>query len=143
MANKQNNEVNPDIEALRAQIEDELRTKMEAEKQEEIEQAKQDAINQFKAKELNLEKQIEKQEKTLKQQLEAMPKKTIEIPVDENNPDDVAVVGWNGIIYTIPKGQPFEVPEVIYNIWKESHTKTLAVQKKIRESINKEIKIAF
>lgn len=132
---------NTDIETLRAQIEAELRAEIEAETQQKIAQAKQDAVDQLKAQELNLEKQIEKQEKTLKEMLEAMPKKTIEIPVDESNPDDVAIVGWNGIIFAIPKGQPFDVPEVIYNIWKESHTKTMAVQKRIRESINKEIKI--
>ncbi|MNH44375.1 hypothetical protein D3C79_1065270 [compost metagenome] len=50
-------------------------------------------------------------------------------------------VGWNGIIYAIPRGQEFEVPEVIYDIWKDSYTKTQAVNKRVRENANKEIKI--
>jgi hypothetical protein len=50
-------------------------------------------------------------------------------------------VGWNGIIYAIPVGQQFEVPEPIYQIWKESHEKTKAANKRIRDSINKEIQV--
>lgn len=132
--------------------EDELRAKIEAEVRAEVEaeaQIKSDAEakirkeleEKLKAKESNLEKQIRDQEKTLKAQLDAMPKVTIEIPFDENNPDDIVPVGWNGIIYAIPRGIQFEVPEPIYNIWKESHKKTQIVNKRIRESVNKEIKI--
>ncbi|RUS42273.1 hypothetical protein [Cohnella sp. AR92] len=99
------------------------------------------AAEQGAKTEANLEAEIRKQEKSLRQQLDEMPKVTIEIPIDENNPDDVAVVGWNGIIYSIPRGIEFEVPVVIRDIWKESHEKTKAVNKRIRESINKEIVI--
>lgn len=91
--------------------------------------------------ESNLEAQIRQGEKTLKDLLNAMPKVMIEIPEDPNNPDDVVPVGWNGIIYAIPRGQQFEVPQAIYDIWKESHQKTQAINKRIRESVTKEIQI--
>jgi hypothetical protein len=89
--------------------------------------------------ESNLEKKIRQEEKTLKQQLDNMRKISIEIPEDPNNPDDVVPVGWNGIVYSIPRGRMFEVPEAIYNIWKESHERTKAANKRIRESVTKEI----
>lgn len=92
-----------------------------------------------KTSEANLEKQIRDQEKTLKQQLDAMKKVAIEIPEDPNNPDDVVPVGWNGIVYAIPRGRQFEVPEAIYHVWKESHERTKQVNKRIRESTTKEI----
>jgi hypothetical protein len=88
-----------------------------------------------------MEAQIAKEEKSLKKQLDAMPKVSIEIPEDPNNPDDIVPVGWNGIIYAIPRGQQFEVPNVIYDIWRESHKKTQEVNKRIRESVNKEIQV--
>lgn len=91
--------------------------------------------------EVNLEKEIEKQEKNLRQQLDAMPKVSIEIPEDPDNPEDVVPIGWNGIIYAIPRGQQFEVPKIIYEIWKESYDKTKAVNKRIRESTQKEVKV--
>lgn len=93
------------------------------------------------AHEKNLEAQIRQEEKTLKQVLAERPKVMIEIPEDPNNPDDVVPVGWNGIIYAIPRGQQFEVPDVIYNIWKDSHQKTQAINKRIRESVTREITI--
>jgi hypothetical protein len=91
--------------------------------------------------ELNLEAEIKKQEKTLKQQLESFPKVMMEIPEDPNNPDDVVPVGWNGIIYAIPRGRQFEVPQPIYEIWKYSYEQTKAVNKRIRESTRKEIQV--
>jgi hypothetical protein len=91
--------------------------------------------------EKQLEAEIIKQEKSLKAQLDEFPKVPIEIPEDPNNPDDVVPVGWNGIIYAIPVGQQFEVPKPIYDIWKESHEKTKAANKRIRDSINKEIQV--
>jgi len=91
--------------------------------------------------EANLEAQIKKEEKTLKQQLDAFPKVMMEIPEDPNNPDDVVPVGWNGIIYAIPRGRQFEVPQPIYDIWKYSYEQTKAVNKRIRESTKKEITV--
>lgn len=91
--------------------------------------------------EKNMEAQIAREEKNLKKYLDSMPKVPIEIPEDPDNPDDVVPVGWNGIVYAIPRGQQFDVPKPIYDIWKESHQKTQAVNKRIRESVTKEIKI--
>jgi hypothetical protein len=91
--------------------------------------------------EKQLEAEIVKEEKSLKAQLDSFKKVSIEIPEDPNNPDEVVPVGWNGIIYAIPVGQQFEVPEPIYEIWKESHQKTKAANKRIRESVNKEIQV--
>jgi hypothetical protein len=91
--------------------------------------------------EKQLEAEIVKEEKSLKALLDSFKKVSIEIPEDPNNPDEVVPVGWNGIIYAIPVGQQFEVPEPIYEIWKESHKKTKAANKRIRESVNKEIQV--
>lgn len=91
--------------------------------------------------EANLEAQIRQEEKTLKQQLAAYPKVMLEIPEDPNNPDDVVPIGWNGIIYAVPRGKMFEVPKPIYDIWKYSYEKTKEVNKRIRESTKKELKI--
>jgi uncharacterized protein (DUF885 family) len=119
---------------LRAQIAQDLKEEIK----QELLAANEEKVSDS---ERNMEALIAKQEKTLKQQLDAMPKVWIEIPEDPNNPDDVVPVGWNGIIYAIPRGQQFEVPKAIYDIWKESHKKTQEVNRRIRESINKEIEI--
>jgi hypothetical protein len=121
-----------EISKLRAQIARELKEEIKKEVLAEMEE-------EISESEKNLEAQIAAQDKTLKQQLDNMPKVSIEIPEDPNNPDDVVPVGWNGIIYAIPRGRQFEVPKAIYEIWKESHEKTKAVNKRIRESITKEI----
>lgn len=71
------------------------------------------------------------EEQDLKAVLAARPKKTIHIPYDDNNPDDVVPIGWNGIIYSVPRGQEFEVPDVIADIWQESYSKTLKAKQKM------------
>lgn len=116
---------------LRAQIEAEFKEKYEAKIVELEEKTSMDTAN--------MEAQIRREEKSVKEQLEAMPKVSIEIPEDPNNPDDVVPVGWQGVIYAIPRGQMFEVPKVIYDIWKESYQKTKEVNKRIRSM--KEINI--
>jgi preprotein translocase subunit SecD len=143
---KQNDQANNDLDinALKAQIEAEIRAEYEKKAKEEAEKAAADkkALEEkIAAQEKNLEAQIVAQEKTLKQQLKDMPKVTIHIPEDPNNPDDVVPIGWNGIIYAVPRGQDFEVPVVIRDIWQESYKKTQEVQKRIRESTKKEIQI--
>lgn len=127
-------------EELRAKIEAEVRAEYETKAQAEDEGLK-NLVQKIKKHEENLEKQIREQEKTIKQQLDAMKKVTIEIPEDPNNPDDVVPVGWQGIIYAIPRGIQFEVPVVIYEVWKESYQKTKEVNKRIRESTKKEIQV--
>ncbi|AIW03642.1 hypothetical protein CPT_Pascal7 [Bacillus phage Pascal] len=104
--------------------------------QEEVKTPEQIAME-----EKSLEAQAKAEEKTLKQQLDAMPKKAIHIPEDPVNPDNVASVTWNGITYAIPRGQDFEVPYVIADIWRESYRKTQEVNLRIRQSTTKEIKV--
>lgn len=91
--------------------------------------------------EAQLEAQIKKEEKSMKELLNSFPKIMMEIPEDPNNPDDVVPVGWNGIIYAIPRGRQFEVPQPIYEVWKYSYEKTKEVNKRIRESTKKEIQV--
>lgn len=94
-----------------------------------------------KDKKALMEKQLLQEEKTMKQILDAEKKVPIIIPDDPNNPDDVVPVGINGVIYAIPRGQEFEVPESIYRVWKESYDKTRAANRKIEESVRKEVQI--
>ena len=91
--------------------------------------------------EVNLESLIAKQEKDFKRILSEMPKKTIHIPRDPNNPKDVVPIGWNGIIYAVPRGKSFEVPAVIADIWLESYEKTQAAHDRIDESVNMEVQV--
>lgn len=137
-----NQEIN--VEELRAQIEAEIKEKYAAEAKEKEEAAEKE-LKKLEEKlnkhEKSLELKAKEQEKTIKQKLDAMKKVSIEIPEDPNNPDDVVPVGWQGVIYAIPRGQQFEVPEVIYQVWKESYEKTKEVNKRIRESTQKEIQV--
>lgn len=129
---------------LREKIEAEIRAKLADEQKEKDEKAakeKEELEKKLASHEANLEKQIRDQEKSLKDKLKTMKKVSIEIPEDPNNPDDVVPVTWNGITYAIPRGRQFEVPEAIYNVWKESHERTKAVNKRIRESSQKEIMV--
>lgn len=79
------------------------------------------------------------EERDLKSQLAAMTKKIIHIPEDPMNPDDVVPIGWNGIIYAVPRGQDFEVPEVIADIWANAYRQTQAANRKMRVVENKSI----
>lgn len=134
-----------EMAALREKIAEEVRAEMKKELKKELAKAKkeaeEDAAEAVSASERNMEAQIAREEKSLRQRLEEMPKVSIEIPEDPNNPDDIVPVGWNGIIYAIPRGRQFEVPKVIYDIWKESYEKTKEVNKRIRESVKKEIEV--
>lgn len=87
------------------------------------------------------EKILAKQEKTMKQILDAQPKKTIFIPENPVNPNEVVPVGVNGVIYAIPVGQEFEVPESIYDHWKYAYEKTREANKRMNQILTKEIKI--
>lgn len=100
-----------------------------------------DAPEKESKKEKEQERKIAAVEKSYKKQLEGMKKVSLTIPEDPLNPDDVVPVGWNGIIYAIPRGVEVEVPKVIADIWRESYQKTQEVNKRIRESTKKELKI--
>lgn len=81
------------------------------------------------------------EELSLKERLDAMPKKTIHIPEDDNNPGDVVPIGWNGIIYAVPRGIEFQVPEVIADIWQNAYAQTRKAKQKMTITENKEIAI--
>lgn len=96
---------------------------------------------QSKKSEKQLEAEVRDGEKAVKKRLEEMKKVPLEIPDDPNNPGDVVPIGWNGVIYAVPRGKEFQVPYVIRDIWKESYEKTKEVNKRIDQSINKELKV--
>lgn len=87
------------------------------------------------------ELELMQEEKSLKQQLAEMPKKSLEIPEDPANPGDVVPIGWNGIIYAVPRGIEFEVPYVIYDIWKESQKASRQAQQKMDTLLKREIEV--
>jgi hypothetical protein len=90
------------------------------------------------------EAQMQQEEKSLKAILAAMPKKKLLIPHDPNNPDDVVPIGWNGVIYAVPRGIEFEVPEVIADLWNNHYTQTIATQQRMNKiTRNKDIEVLF
>lgn len=91
--------------------------------------------------EKDIERDLNKQEKSFKEQLLKEKKVPIHIPDDPLNPDDVVPVGLNGVIFAIPRGQTFEVPESIYNVWKYSYDKTVEANRKIKVERNKDIQV--
>lgn len=70
-----------------------------------------------------------------KEALEKEEKVKIFIPYDELNPDlNIAEVDLNGYKYQIPRGEEYEVPKSIYEIWKESYEKTLRAERRVAET---------
>lgn len=98
-------------------------------------------INETNETEVMSEKILAKHDKTMKQILDSEPKKTIFIPENPINPNEVVPVGVNGVIYAIPVGQEFEVPESIYNVWKYAYEETRKANKKMKQVLSKELKI--
>lgn len=76
------------------------------------------------------EKVIAKEEKSFKEKLKSQKKIPMLIPLDPLNPHEPAIVGINGVIYSIPRGKQVDVPEQIAKVWNESYNKTLAIQMK-------------
>lgn len=92
--------------------------------------------------EKHLERKAKDAEKTIQQKLKAMKKVEITIPDDPQNPGDKVVpIGIGGIVYTVPRGIPTEVPEAIAEIWRDSYKRTREVNQRIDESTSKEVKI--
>lgn len=91
--------------------------------------------------EQQIERDIAAEEKSFKEKLAAEKKVPIHIPEDPLNPDDVVPVGINGVIYAIPRGQTFEVPESIYKVWKYSYDKTVEANRRIKVEKNKQIQV--
>jgi hypothetical protein len=91
--------------------------------------------------EKQIERDLAKEEVSVKAMLAKEKKVPIFIPEDPLNPDDVVPVGINGVVYAIPRGQQFEVPESIYKVWKYSYDKTVEANKRIKVEKNKEIQV--
>jgi len=87
------------------------------------------------------EKDLQKEELSVKAQLDACDKVPIMIPYDPMNPDDVVPIGLNGVIYAIPRGKEFMVPKPIYEIWKNSYMETVKANEKAKKLMEKEIEI--
>lgn len=132
-----NKETNTNTEINLDEIKAQLRAELEAEFEEKRKKEEEKAAKE----EARLEKELAKQENTMKAILEAQPKKTIHIPENPLNPNEVVPVGVNGVIYAIPVGQDFEVPKSIYDTWKYSYDKTREANKRMDEVLKKEIKI--
>lgn len=96
---------------------------------------------QMQMEEKAYERQAAEAEKSVMEQLKAMPKVSILIPDDPANPDDkVLPIGFNGVIYTVPRGIQVDVPQAIAEIYNYSYTKTREVNQRIENSTKKEIK---
>jgi hypothetical protein len=91
--------------------------------------------------EKEIERKIAKEEQSFKEKLAKEKKVSIHIPDDPLNPDDVVPVGLNGVIFAIPRGQTFEVPESIYKVWKYSYDETVKANRKIKVEKNKQIQV--
>lgn len=135
--NNENPKQNIDIEVLKQQLKDELREEM----QKEVDAARKQAEKKAAEEEKKIEADLAKQEMSMRKRLSKEKKVAIHIPDDPLNPDDVVPVGVNGVIYAIPRGQDFEVPESIYRAWKYSHDETVKANKKIAFEKNKQIQV--
>lgn len=72
---------------------------------------------------------------SVKAQLEKEKKVKIFIPVDERNPDlNIMEINLSGYKYQIPRGEEYEVPQSIYDIWKESYERTLRAERRISDA---------
>lgn len=90
----------------------------------------------------SLERKAANAEKSAAQQLREMDKVEITIPDDPLNPGDKVVpIGFNGVVYTVPRGIPTKVPVAIAEIWRDSYNRTREVNQRIDESTKKEVKV--
>lgn len=111
-------------------------------KKDEVDNINENTVETDGEKELAKgERQLAKEEKNMKAALAAQKKVRILIPENTLNPNEVVPVGVNGVIYGIPTGQEFEVPEPIYLAWKNHYDETRKANKKMDEVLTKEIKI--
>ena len=133
------------VDEIKAQLRAEVVAEVKAEYDDKLEQAKMDLKSESETKTEDAlaksENEFAAQDKSVKAWLDAQEKVDIEIPEDPNNPGDVVPVGYNGVIYAIPRGQVFKVPRSIYDVWKYSHEETKKVNRRVVESVTKEVKI--
>lgn len=86
---------------------------------------------------------LDKDQLSMKAKLDKLPKKSILIPFDMTNPKDLVVpVAVNGVVYAIPRGSVYEVPDVIADVWNESYMKTMQANQRIIVQTNNELMIS-
>lgn len=128
--NENENLENQDLNAELEKRENALAEKEQAFK--EIESRIDSKLEELKAKEEEINKQIEsievklpeiteaeliKNSLSVKEQLDKMPKKSVRIPINEQNPKDLVVpVTISGYTYQIKRGESVEVPEEVERI---------------------------
>lgn len=128
--NENENLENPDLNAELEKRENALSEKEQAFK--EMELRIDSKLEELKAKEEEINKQIEdievklpeiteaeliKNSLSVKEQLDKMPKKSVRIPINEQNPKDLVVpVTISGYTYQIKRGESVEVPEEVERI---------------------------
>jgi multidrug efflux pump subunit AcrA (membrane-fusion protein) len=150
--NQQNKKLEVDIEAIKAQLKEEARQELQAELEHAKEQAKEELQVEHKAEmealekkiaadEAKMEKSLDKEEQSIKAYLKSCKKVNILIPENPMNPNEVVPVVYQGVIYSIPVGQDFEVPQPIYDTWKYSYDMTRAANQKMDKVLKKEISI--
>ncbi|MNS90912.1 hypothetical protein D3C72_1249840 [compost metagenome] len=99
---------------------------------------------QIEMEEKGLERKAAAAEKTVAQQLKSMKKVSILIPDDPQNPSDKVVpIGFNGVIYTVPRGESVEVPEAIAEIYRDSYSRTRATNARIEGSMKKDLELGL
>lgn len=91
--------------------------------------------------EKSTERALAKEEKTMLAKLKAEKHVPIFIPENPLNPGEVVPVGVNGVVYCIPTGEQFQVPESIYNVWKYSYDETRKANQRMEQALTRELKI--
>lgn len=128
------------LAALKAELKAELKEEVKAEAMAELEadiEAKREAAEKAsEERALQGEKLLEQQEMNTLAKLKAEKHVPILIPLSEIGDNSPVPVGINGVVYTIPRGKEFSVPQSIYTQWKNSYEKTLAANARI---VNKRI----
>ena len=141
-----------DIEKIKAQAKEEAKQELQAELLQAKAEAKEELQAEHKAEvealekkiaadEEKMEKSLDKAEKSIKDYLESCKKVNILIPENPMNPSEVVPVVYQGVIYSIPVGQDFEVPSPIYETWKYSYDMTRKANQKMDKVLKKEISI--
>lgn len=104
--------------------------------------AKKTVQEELMLDEKTLERRAADDEKSAAQLLKEMEKVEITIPDDPLNPGDKLVpIGFQGVVYTVPRGIPTKVPIAIAEIWYDSYNRTRAVEQRIEDSTKKEVKV--
>lgn len=102
------------------------------------------AINKTVDVEKGLEQQAQAAERSMLSRLQAEGYETIFVPEDQSNPEDKVVsVGVNGIIFSIPRGQPTSVPKAVAEVWNDSFLRTKEANARIDRSTREEINLGY